>query len=112
MANTERLTTIQRVREAKKAAGSARFDTALSASKRKALEKLYLKLDDIEDLLILGEISNKVDALTQSSKELDEVNRDIKENIKELEGITEIVAKASDAIKVLVDLTVKAAALV
>ena len=111
MANTERLKVIQLVRESKKSVGTARFDTSLNSTKRKALEKLYLKLDDIEDLLIIGDISNKVDILTQSSKELKEINEDIKERIKELEGIAEMVGKAADAIKILVDLTVAAAAI-
>ena len=112
MANTERLKVIQMVREAKKSAGTARFDTSLSSNKRKELENLYLKLDDIEDLLILGEITTKVDILIQASKDLKTINDNIKEKIKELEGIAESVGKVADAIKVLVNLTVAAASIV
>lgn len=112
MANTERLKVIQQVRECKKAVGSARFDTSLNSSKRKELEKLYFKIDDMEDLLIIGDISNKVDILNQSSKELKEISEDIKEKIKELEGIAEMVGKAADVVKILVDLTVAAAAII
>ena len=112
MANTERLKVIQLVRQAKKSAGTARFDTSLSSSKRKEIEKLYIKLDDIEDLLILGEISSKVDTLTQAAKDIKTINDEIKEKIKELEVIAETVGKVADAIKVLVDLTVAAASIV
>lgn len=87
MANTERLKVIQLVRLAKKSTSSARFDTSISGKKRRELEKLYIKLDEIEDLLILEEISTKVDMLNQAATDLEVINADIRENIKELEGI-------------------------
>ncbi len=112
MANTERLKVIQLVREAKKATSSARFDTSLKISIRKEVEKLYIKLDYIEDLLILEEITTKVDTLTQASKDLEKINGTIKKDIKELEGIAELVGRAAGAIKTLVNLTVLAASVV
>ena len=112
MANTERLAVIQIVRQAKKSAGSARFDTSISSKKRKELEKLYIKLDEIEDLLILEEITTKVDALTQAATDLEVINDHIIENIKELEGIAEMVGKAAKSVKILVTLAVQAAAIV
>ncbi|WP_428352918.1 hypothetical protein [Methyloprofundus sp.] len=112
MANTERLKVIQIVRQAKKSAGSARFDVSISSKKRKELEKLYIKLDEIEDMLILEEITNKVDALTQASTELEVINDNIRKNIKELEGIAEMVGRAANAVKILVVLAVQAAAIV
>ena len=112
MANTERLQVIQLVRQAKKSTGSARFDTSISSKKREKLEKLYIKLDEIEDLLILEELVNKVDILTQASTDLEAINEDIRENIKELEGIAEVVGKAASAVKLLVSLAVQAAAII
>ncbi len=109
MANTERLKVIQIVREAKKSAGSARFDTSLKISIRKEVEKLFIKLDFIEDILILEEITTKVDTLTQASKDLEKINETIKKDIKELEGIAELVGRAASAIKTLVNLTALAA---
>lgn len=112
MANTERLKVIQLVRLAKKSTASARFDTSISSRKRGELEKLYIKLDEIEDLLILEEICNKVDILTQAATDLEIINDNIRENIKELEGIAEVVGKAATAVKILVSLAIQAAAIV
>lgn len=109
MANTERLKVIQLVRQAKKSAGTARFDISISAKKRNELEKLYIKLDEIEDLLILEEITTKVLTLTQAATDLEVINDNIKENIKELEGIAEMVGKAANAVKILVSLAEQAA---
>jgi len=104
MANTERLKVIQLVREAKKSVGSARFDPSIRSSDRQILEKLYIKLDDIEDNLILGEIAEKVALLTKASKDLESINKKIKEDIKELEGIAELVGKVANGVKILVNL--------
>jgi len=111
MANTERLKVIQIVRQAKKSTASARFDISISGRKRKELEKLYIKLDEIEDLLILEEITTKVDVLTQASIDLEVINDNIRKNIRELEGVAEMVGKAATAVKVLVSLAVQAAAI-
>lgn len=103
MANTERLKVIQLVREAKKSVGSARFDQSISSS-RQILEKLYIRLDDIEDDLIRGEIADKVSLLTKASEDLEVINKKIKEDIKELEGIAELVGKVANGVKILVNL--------
>ena len=104
MANTERLKVIQLVREAKKSVGSARFDSSISSKNRQILEKLHIKLDDIEDNLILGAIEEKVELLRKASKDLEVINKKIKEDIKELEGIAELVGKVANAVKILVNL--------
>ena len=76
------------------------------------IEKIGNIPDEIEDLLILGEIGNKVDALTHAATELEEINDSIRENIKELQGIAEMVGKAANAVKILVALAVQAAAII
>lgn len=111
MANTERLKVIGSVREAKKTVGISRYDESIDISKREVLEELYLKLDDIEDLLIIEEISTKTETLKQAAKELEKISADIKDKIKELEEITKLVDKASNAIKGLVKIVAFAAAL-
>lgn len=107
MANTERLIVVQRVREAKKAAGAARSIPGLTAAQLKQLEELYLDLDSQEDTLILEAIDSKIAALREAGTRLEKIAQNISKETKKLEKVAEVVDKAAKAIKILADITAK-----
>ena len=111
MANTERLIVLQKVREAKKAAGDARSTPGLAQDQRALLENLYVDLDIQEDLLILEAIDEKLDALRAGGTRLEETAQKIQKGIAKLEKVAELVDKAAKAIKILADVAAKAGSL-
>jgi hypothetical protein len=72
MANTERLVALQKVRIARNAIQEALVNPAVSSDDKPSLEGLVSDLDDLEDSLILGDISDKVETITQDSANLNE----------------------------------------
>jgi hypothetical protein len=72
MANTERLAALEKVRTARNAIQVALINPALSGEDKPSLEGLVSDLDDLEDSLILGEISDKVDIITKDGANLNE----------------------------------------
>lgn len=104
MANTERLIVLQKVREAKKAAGEARFAPGLAPDQRALLENLYADLDTQEDILILEAIDEKLDALRAAGTRLEETATKIRKEIAKLEKVAEVVDKAAKAIRILADI--------
>jgi hypothetical protein len=109
MANTERLKTIKLVREAKNSVSKARFDPQWKKEERGKLEKAFNLLDQLEDDLILQEVSANVAAIQNASAALETVAKDIEAAIKKLEAIAELIHKAAMAAKVLADIAAKAA---
>ena len=112
MANTERLTVIKMVREAKVVAQNTRYDVTLPVDLRIKIEELFIELDRLEDDLILGEIEDKVTALEKSSKRLEKVSKEIKKESKKLQALSSKIEKAAKGIAVLVDIAAKAVTLV
>jgi hypothetical protein len=72
MANTERLAALEKVRTARNAIQAALISPALSTEDKPSLEGLVSDLDDLEDSLILGDISDKVETITEDSANLSE----------------------------------------
>jgi hypothetical protein len=108
MANTERLNAIRQVRQALDAVTSARFDPALPVSDRQQLETAYGALDDVEGVLILQEISDRLDALRSDSTNLAALANQMKQSATRLQAIADLIDKAAQAIAALVEIVAKA----
>jgi len=109
MANTERLAALQKVRIARNAVQAARARTGLTDEEQTALTKLFFDLDDLEDSLILEEISEQVTALRADAKDLTEVAGRIKAIDGALAKEAALVEDAAKAINGLVQVVTAAA---
>ena len=70
MANTERLAALAKVRTARNAIQDVLAAENVSAADRTSLQGIVFDLNELEDLLILADISEKVDALRTDSDDL------------------------------------------
>ena len=111
MANTERLKVLALVREARDTVGEARLRPGLSSQNLSELNTLYLELDKLEGVLILKDIAARVDALQSDANDLEKIAGDLRASIQALKDVADKVDKAAKAIKILVDIASKAAAL-
>jgi len=111
MANTERIQVIIAVRKAKLQVAKSRRRKGLSELQRKKLKELYLKIDEIEDDLILKVVSENVNELEEAAKGLLAVNAEIKNDIENIEEVAEYVEKAAKGVSVLVKVVTQAAKL-
>ena len=112
MANTERLTVLAKVRESKKSAQELLEDDTIVGKDRALLEDLEGQLDEAEDDLILGELSDKIDDLEEASSDLTKVVKKMGQSAKKIQKIADGVADAAKALKVLADIAAKAATIV
>jgi len=111
MANTERLSVLTKVRESKKATQELLEDTAITGKDRALLEGLEAQLDETEDALILGELSDHIDDLKAASSQLGKVVKKMEQSAKKIQKIADGVADAAKALKILADIAAKAAAM-
>ena len=102
MANTERLAALQKVRIARNAVQAARAKAGLTASGQTALTKLFFDLDELEDSLILEEISDKVDSMRSDAKDLADVAGQVKKAHAALAKEVSLVEDAAEAVNGLV----------
>jgi len=112
MANTERLAVLAKVRESKKSVQGLLSDGAIVGKDRALLEGLESQLDEAEDALILGELSDQVDELKAASSELGKVVKKMEDSSKKIQKISDGVAEAAKALKILADIAAKAATIV
>jgi len=112
MANTERLTVLAKVRESKKSVQELLEDDTIVGKDRGLLENLEGQLDEAEDDLILGELSDKIDDLEEASSSLGKVVKKMGQSAKKIQKIADGVADAAKALKVLADIAAKAATIV
>jgi ABC-type transporter Mla subunit MlaD len=112
MANTERLTVLAKVRESKKSVQELLEDDTIVGKDRALLEDLEGQLDEAEDDLILGELSDKIDDLEEASSSLGKVVKKMGQSAKKIQKIADGVADAAKALKVLADIAAKAATIV
>ena len=112
MANTERLTVLAKVRGSKKSVQELLEDVAIVGKDRALLESLEAQLDEAEDALILGELSERVEDLKGASSALGKVVKKMEQSSKRIQRIAEAVADAAKALKVLADIAAKAATIV
>jgi hypothetical protein len=109
MANTERLKVLARVRESKKSVQALLEDDAIGGKERKLLEGLEADLDEAEDALILGELSERVEDLKEASSALGKVVKKMEQSVKKIQRLADGVADAAKALKILADVAAKAA---
>lgn len=101
---TARQEALTAIRAAKEETRAARNGADLSADQQRLLEELYVDLDDQEDLLLEAALDQRIEALRLAGGKLAEVARKIGEDIRRLEKVAEVVAKAAKAIKALADI--------
>jgi hypothetical protein len=112
MANTERLSVLAKVRESKKSAQELLEDDAIAGKDRALLERLEAELDEAEDALILGELTDRIEDLKAASSELGKVVKKMEQSAKKIQRIADGVAGAAKALKILADVAAKAATIV
>jgi hypothetical protein len=109
MANTERLAALQKVRIARNAVQATRNALGLAPEDQTALTRLFFDLDDLEDSLILEEISEKIDSLATDAKDLAKVASEIKDAHAALAKEAALVEDAAKAVNGLVQVVAAAA---
>lgn len=109
MANTERLAALQKVRIARNVVQAARAKAGLTADEQTALTKLFFDLDELEDSLILEEISDKVDSMRTGAKDLADVAGQVKNAHAALAKEVSLVEDAAKAVHGLVQVVTAAA---
>jgi hypothetical protein len=108
MANTERIQVIMAVRKAKKLVSENRRRDDLTDPQKALLKRLYLLIDNIEDDLILKEVSEHVEKLEAASQGLLVVNEEIKNDIEDIEDVVKAVENAAKGVSVLVKIVTQA----
>lgn len=111
MANTERLTVLAKVRASKKAASELLNDDSIAGKDRALLERLEARLDQIEDDLILADLSERVEQLKSASIALGKVVGQMKTAAKKIQNLVDKIDDAARALKILADIAAKAAAI-
>ena len=95
MANTERLSVLAKVRESKKSVQDLLEDEAITGKDRALLEGLESQLDETEDALILGELTDQIEDLKAASRELGKVSKKMGQSAKKIQRIAAGVADAA-----------------
>jgi hypothetical protein len=111
MANTEQLSVLAKVRESKKSVQELLEDEAITGKDRALLENLETHLDEAEDALILGELSDQIEDLKAASSDLGKVVKKMAQSARKIQKLAEGVAAAAKALKILADIAAKAAAI-
>jgi hypothetical protein len=86
MGDTERLAALSKVRVARNAVQAARANDGLSPDAQSGLTKLYFDLDDLEDLLILEDITDKLATIQNDAA-------DLKQSVAAMGGAADKLAK-------------------
>ena len=110
MANTECLNTLELVRQAKKAVASAELNKDLTPDQRNTLVGLYWDLEDLEDKLILQDISKQVDVLTSDASDLANLTANMDKSVAQLSVVADTVNVAAKAVGALVQIASTASA--
>lgn len=107
MANTEKITVLQLVRDTKDQVREARRDPSLSNDANEVLEESYNLLDEVEGDIILSDIDACIQALKSDASKLENISANIRQKIAKLSNIADAVQKAANSIKTLVDILSK-----
>lgn len=112
MANTELLMVLAKVRASKKAASELLKDDSIAGKDDRALlERLEAKLDQVEDDLILADLSERVEQLKSASIALGKVVGQMKTAAQKIQNLVDQIDDAARALKILADIAAKAAAI-
>lgn len=111
MANTERLRTMRRVHEARKAVESALSKKNLAPQARKMLEDVSDQLETVQDRLFLEELKRRTGQLVRDSKELEKLAGKMKKSVRGLKNLAGKVEWAAQGLKLFAEILSKAAVL-
>ncbi|QGY40015.1 hypothetical protein GM415_07710 [Pseudodesulfovibrio cashew] len=111
MANTERMKVLKAVRAAQNQVNELRADPSLAEDQVDALEKLFIILWTLEELIMAARDEEAIGGMTGAAAELKEVNEQLNKDIAELKQVAEAVDKAASVVNLLVDILGKAAQL-
>ncbi len=111
MANTERLKVIKMVREAKNIARNTLYDTSFPLDAREKIEDIIVEMEKLENDLILEAIDGKLSALEKTSSRLLNISGELKEKNEKLQALSAKIEKASEGLKILIKISLKAAGL-
>ena len=109
MANTEILKTLQLVREAKETVNQ--MMKSAPAGQIGILERLNNCLEFIEGNLVATALDEKIAKLQAYRKQLNDVNSEIQQDMKDLEAVSKKVGLAAQALGILIDIIGKSTTL-
>jgi hypothetical protein len=104
MANTERFAALQRVRAAEKAVDGALALPGVSDEDRSVLTKLEFTLEQLEDSLILDDITSQVASIRDAASKLTETVGDIDKASAQISSTLSVVEQAAEAVGALADI--------
>ncbi|MGO9137257.1 MAG: hypothetical protein ACLP9S_04650 [Syntrophales bacterium] len=107
--NTEIMNTLELVRNAEKLVDKARQNPDLTDNQRNILNTLYALLLDIDDRLVLEDITSSLERLQDDSNNLQTISDQIKVEISNLQNVAAVVDKVANAVGTLADIFAKAA---
>jgi hypothetical protein len=107
MANTEIMATLQKVRLAKTAVGSARNSPGLSQGQSDTLDSAYVTLDEVENKLILQDIGQWIAVIEADGNRLTGLATQIQSAITSLQSVAHLVQGAATAIGALASIISK-----
>jgi hypothetical protein len=105
----ELLDALRAVRAAKDEVDSVRYSPALDTPTRKALEGLFIDLDQAERTLLLDGIEQQIQRIKDCASDLNQGIQQLKRATQQLQNIVDILNKAATAIGIAIDILSKAA---
>lgn len=110
MANTERLNTLQFVKDAIEAVSQKQEELANKKSAEwRALQRAYIVLKAAEDRLIYEDMVDVVDKLQKSANKLEDAVKEMNDDLNGLKTIAKVIDKAAIALGALAQIVSKAA---
>jgi len=106
MANSEKMQALMLVREAKNLVNSLR-----TGDRKKTLSKVFLSLWKMEDAIMHATTKQSLGKMKRAATHLKKVNAELNKNIVELKEVADKVKKATEAVKLLVNILENAAKL-
>ena len=101
---------LEAVRTAKNTVSDAMVSKDLQPDQRTQLVNLYWDLEDLEQKLIVEDISKQVDVLTSDAKDLQNVTAEMQGDIAALNAVVSAVNTAAQAVAAVVQIAQTAAA--
>jgi hypothetical protein len=101
MSNTERLAVLQKVRIAHDAVEGDRVQNSLAGDEQTALTKLAFLLDDLEDTLILQDITTQVESIKAAAANLTDLVASMKQASAAIAKDLSLVNDAAGAVSAL-----------
>jgi hypothetical protein len=100
--NETKILAIKAVRTARNEVRDARLNEAFSILTRQQYEELYTILDKLEDDLILSEVDEGLDEMEKSVAKIEDINKVINKENKQLEYIAKVLDVAAKSMRLLI----------